>query len=227
MAGKGRSQTAPARTRKARGLGYERPDEILAAAKDMFLHEGYHAVTTRRLAERVGLSQAGLYVYFKSKDEILDALCQKTYEATLQRYREIDETYDDDLDRLRAIIRSDIEAGLDHPDEYQIIYMTRRSLLHGKDIQRPFEQQSRGVQVVMWQSRLVERLIKRGVFRRMSLKVASQIVLAMPHGLTAKLIAWPDFPWADRKTLIAATTETLIAGLLAPGASGKTIRKAG
>lgn len=219
MAGKVRDQVArvkpiPQRTRKARGLGHELPDEILAAAKEMFLQEGYDAMTTRRLAERVGLSQAGLYVYFKSKDDILNALCQKTYEATLQRYRSIETKYDNDLDRLRAMIRSDIEAGLEHPDEYQIIYMTRRRLLYGgKGLDGPYDQLSRGVQVVVWQRKLVERLIKTGVFKPMSLRVASQIVLAMPHGLTAKLIAWPEFPWADRKTLITALIDTLIAGL--------------
>jgi AcrR family transcriptional regulator len=72
---------APARTypiasetRKARGYGHERPEEILCAARALFLEHGVENVTTRQIAARVGISQTALYVYFKSKDEMLDKL---------------------------------------------------------------------------------------------------------------------------------------------------------
>ena len=182
----------------------------------MFLTEGFETFTTRRLAERVGLSQTGLNVYFKTKDEILDAICQRTYEATLRRYRRIEAEYAADLDRFRAMPRYSIEAGLAAPEEYQIIYMTRRKLLHGaEELANPTEQQSRGVRIVVWQRDLVARLIASGAFRPMDLVVAVQIVLAAPHGLVSRLIAWPDFPWADREILADALIETFTTGLMA------------
>ena len=48
--------TASANTRKRRGEGYTRRDEILLAAKDLFLREGYQATTIRRIADVVGVS---------------------------------------------------------------------------------------------------------------------------------------------------------------------------
>src|SRR5580698_11520185 len=60
--------------RKARGCGHERPEEILNAARALFLEHGVENVTTRQIAARVGISQTALYVYFKSKDEMLDRL---------------------------------------------------------------------------------------------------------------------------------------------------------
>ncbi len=50
----------PAPPRKPRGHGHERRSEILTAAKQLFISEGYETVTTRQLAERVGISQTGL-----------------------------------------------------------------------------------------------------------------------------------------------------------------------
>ena len=55
----------PAKTRrqgvrKPKGSGQERRGEILAAATELFAAEGYGRVTTRALAERVGISQTGL-----------------------------------------------------------------------------------------------------------------------------------------------------------------------
>jgi AcrR family transcriptional regulator len=208
---------APARrTRKPRGQGHERPDEILNAAKAMFLAEGFEAVTTRKLAARVGLSQTGLYVYFKSKDEILDALCQRTYAATLERYRQIDAEFADDLDRFKAMVRWTVESGLAAPEEYQIIYMRPRRLLHGpEEAQKPPAEQSRGAQIVLWQMALVRRLIDAGVFRKMSPTVAGQVAITAPHGLVARLVAWPDFPWAEAGRLTDELVETLTRGLLA------------
>jgi AcrR family transcriptional regulator len=216
MRASARKSSAPAvqsRTRKPRGLGHERPQEILAAAKQMFLTGGYESFTTRALAQKVGLSQTGLYIYFKTKDEILDALCQQTYEATLQAYASIDARHPHDLDRLRAMIWHTVESGAATPEEYQIIYMTPRKLLHGiEELKKPLEQQSRGARIFHWQRELLKRLIQSGSFRRMDPTVAAQVALAAPHGLVAKFIAWPDFPWADRKVLTDTLIDTLIAG---------------
>ncbi len=210
------STRAPVRRRKPRGQGHERVEEILAVAKDMFLAEGLDVATTRRLAARVGLSQAGLYVYFKSKEEIIDALCQRVYATTLAAFRQIEIEVADDLERFRRTLRAFIEIGLANPEEYQIIYMRPRALLYGLgDAQQHGSDESRGVQVVRWQYGLVRRLIRTGVFRSMNAKVACQVALFAPHGLIAKLIAWPDFPWAQREALIDATIDSLVAGFLA------------
>ena len=210
------TRSAPPRRRKPRGQGHERPDEILDAAKAMFLAEGFEAVTTRKLAARVGLSQTGLYVYFKSKEEILDALCQRTYAATLARYRQIEAEHPDDLDRFKAMLRWTVEQGLAAPEEYQIIYMRPRRLFHGpEEAAKPPEAQSRGAQIVLWQMALVRRLIEAGVFRKMSPTVAGQVAMTAPHGLVARRIAWPDFPWADTQRLTDELVETVTQGLLA------------
>jgi AcrR family transcriptional regulator len=60
--------------KKATGVGFERRDEILAAAKELFLREGVESVSTRKLTQRVGLSQTGIYVYFQGKQASLAAL---------------------------------------------------------------------------------------------------------------------------------------------------------
>ena len=44
---------------------------LLVAAVQAFAERGYHATTTRDISTRVGLSPAGVYVYYKSKEELL------------------------------------------------------------------------------------------------------------------------------------------------------------
>ncbi|MBB6547424.1 TetR/AcrR family transcriptional regulator [Nonomuraea rubra] len=52
----------------------EREKLIIAAARELAEAEGWEAVTTRRLAERVEYSQPVLYSHFKGKDAIVAAV---------------------------------------------------------------------------------------------------------------------------------------------------------
>lgn len=60
---------------KGSGRGYAkgraRRQEILRTALNTFAEQGFRATSMREIAEAVGLSQAGLLHYFRSKDELL------------------------------------------------------------------------------------------------------------------------------------------------------------
>jgi AcrR family transcriptional regulator len=58
-------------------------DEILDAAAELFTTRGYTSTSTRVIAEAVGVRQASLYHYFKTKDDILSALLHQTVTPTL------------------------------------------------------------------------------------------------------------------------------------------------
>jgi AcrR family transcriptional regulator len=58
-------------------------DEILDAAGELFTTLGYVGTSTRTIAEAVGIRQASLYHYFKTKDDILCALLSQTVTPTL------------------------------------------------------------------------------------------------------------------------------------------------
>ena len=55
-----------------------RKEEILDAALVEFADRTYNAVSMERLAECAGLSKAGIYAHFKSKEEIFHALLERT-----------------------------------------------------------------------------------------------------------------------------------------------------
>ena len=49
----------------------ERIGEIIQAAVDEFLENGYDGTSMESIARRAGVSKGGLYHHFSSKDEIL------------------------------------------------------------------------------------------------------------------------------------------------------------
>src|SRR5580658_8734657 len=111
--------------RKARGSGHERREEILRAARELFLEHGVEGVSTRQIAARVGISQTALYVYFKSKEEMLDRLVDAALRKLGVALDAVNVSWADPVDFLRANLREYIRFGLSHPDEYRLVFMLR------------------------------------------------------------------------------------------------------
>lgn len=63
--------TAPTRKERERA---QRHDLIVATARELAEAEGWDAVTTRKLADRIEYSQPVLYSHFKGKGAIMDAV---------------------------------------------------------------------------------------------------------------------------------------------------------
>jgi AcrR family transcriptional regulator len=204
------------RRRKPRGLGHERRGEILAAAKQLFLKEGYQTITTRRLAERVGLSQPGLYVYYKSKEEILDAVCRSTFEGLVQRFRAVATGSESSPDLIRQLVQAYVEFGLEHPDEYQLTFMVGNSapkFTRRKNFDRPFEEQGIGVQSFLMFRDQVARMIDAGHLKEGDVTLVAQTIWAAAHGLVSLMIARPGYLASKRRALIETTINALLTGL--------------
>ena len=59
----------------------EREERILDAAAELFIHFGYDKTTVSDIASEAGISKAAIYLHFKSKDDLLEALILRETEA--------------------------------------------------------------------------------------------------------------------------------------------------
>lgn len=98
----------PRRSGRTR-TGVTAREEILEAAAELFTTDGFAATTTRRIAESVGVQQASLYYYFKTKDDILDALLAQTIDAPLQLATVLSARPEPAVVRLYALALADSE----------------------------------------------------------------------------------------------------------------------
>ena len=60
----------------------------MAAARQEFLICGYAEASMRRIASAAGMSAAGLYKHFPSKEEMFSALVEPTYQGLMALYRQ-------------------------------------------------------------------------------------------------------------------------------------------
>jgi AcrR family transcriptional regulator len=69
-----------------------RKQQILVAAWDNFVEQGYQATTMRGIARRMGTSTGVIYTYFKGKEEILEAIMVDSLERNRQLFDRASQT---------------------------------------------------------------------------------------------------------------------------------------
>jgi len=71
------SDTTAERGPKFRRRAEARPDEVLDAALELFMEKGFAATRVDDIAKRAGLSKGAVYLYFPSKEAVLEALVRR------------------------------------------------------------------------------------------------------------------------------------------------------
>ena len=202
--------------RKPRGAGHERREEILAAARELFLEQGIENVTTRQIATRVGISQTAVYVYFKRKDEMLDALVDEAFRKLSRSLDALEHGDDEPVDYFRAAIPVYIRFGIENPDEYRLAFRIRDGRPGSAD-RAETKRQAVGFEVFATFEAHVAAGLVAGTLRSScrSSRALAQAIWAAIHGLVALLLAYRDFDWVDLDQLISVHTDMLLHGLLA------------
>lgn len=70
-------QKPPGAAPKFRRRSEARPDEVLDAALELFIEKGFAATRVEDIAKRAGLSKGAVYLYFASKEALLEGLVQR------------------------------------------------------------------------------------------------------------------------------------------------------
>lgn len=74
----------------------ERKSQILNAAEDVFTKKGFDEARMDDIADKTGLSKGALYLYFKSKDELIIAILDRIFQHEFKRLENLD------LDDMKA-----------------------------------------------------------------------------------------------------------------------------
>ena len=100
---------------------------ILDAARDLFVSEGYHNVSIRKVAERIEYSPAAIYGYFPSKDDIFFALAEEGFRL-LGDHRTAGAqppAAAGPLERVRALFWRLYEFSREHPQYFALMFVDR------------------------------------------------------------------------------------------------------
>jgi len=187
--------------------------DILDAAREAFVRDGFKEVSMRQLARKVGCSHANLYLHFKDKEDLFYCLVEESFDqfGAGMRKRIESAKSDDPVALLRMAGRAYVEFGVANPSVYEFAFLIRRPGRRPPGRSRPDKPH---VTYERMQA-LVQRCIEEKRFRRIDIDAASQALWAAAHGITSLLILRPTFGWVDRDKLIGQVIDAAVDALLA------------
>jgi AcrR family transcriptional regulator len=187
---------------------------ILDAARELFVREGYDAVSMRRIAARIEYSPTAIYLHFPDKQSILSAICDETFDKLSARLTQCFARTVDPLARLRDGMRIYVDFGLAHPHHYTVALLL-------KPVEARTSAPAAGHRAFAFMQAAVAGAMAAGAIRPGEVDTTSQTLWAACHGLVALLITVPPdrFAFVPTDRLIRHTIDTLITGLQASAAT--------
>ena len=181
--------------------GEEKRRQLLDAAVRVFARKGFHASRVGDIAEEAGVAHGLLYHYFKSKDEVLEAVFHDNWSLLLARIASVEETDERAADQLRHITAIVLRTWLHLPDVVRVVI---REFGRSPELSERIGDLAQPINSI---ARVIERGIERGEFKNVDPRVAATVVYGSIDEL---LTAWVLDRLPSGEEDVAAAEQTLV-----------------
>ena len=188
--------------------------QILDAARDLLVRDGYEKLSMRRVAERIDYSPTAIYLHFTDKQDLVFSLCDETFAKLVHELETLPQEFPDPLLRLRKGCERYIAFGLKHPDHYVPAFvLPPPEDLDPRRKQESMSPESNGLKALGCLRDCIADGVRARKLRKVDPDVAARAAWAAIHGVTSLLITHKGFPWGDRQKVIAATIDGVVDGV--------------
>lgn len=106
----------------------QRLEFILRAASRIFAEKGFHSTTMRDISRETGISLAGIYHYFKSKDELLFLIQDNCFGRVVERLEERLKEASNPIEKLHIVIENHLSFFAANMAEMKVLSHEAESL---------------------------------------------------------------------------------------------------
>jgi AcrR family transcriptional regulator len=99
----------------------DKRQQLLGAAVRVFARKGFHASRVGDIAEEAGVAHGLLYHYFKSKNQVLEAVFHENWSILVARIESVEETDEPAADQIRHIAAIVLRTWLHLPDVVRVV----------------------------------------------------------------------------------------------------------
>lgn len=184
---------------------------ILNALNELFKEGKAGTSSVSDIAKKAGIAKGGMYYYFRSKEEVLDALVEREYEDIIQVCNKlVEQSKANAIEKLALLLKSYrssyVDASLD-----ECLHMPQNAAIHQKSLAQILVSLS---QVI---SNIIHQGIKEGTFVCDYPKEYSEIVMSVfTFLLDPGVFQWTDEQYGRK---LIALADMLEKGLCVPKGS--------
>ena len=186
--------------------------EILDAARDILVRDGYEGLSMRKVAEKIDYSPTAIYLHFKDRDELVFQVCEDLMAGLVRELHHLERQTTDPVVGLRKGLRMYVDFGLTHQEHYTATFIIPHETT--PEIQGRYNDpasmsgQAFGILV-----RMVAACIEKKKIAPADPLVTSRALWAATHGITSLLITIPGFEWGRQEDVIDRLIGILVEGL--------------
>ena len=187
--------------------------EILDAARDIFVKEGFDRLSMRRVADKIEYSPTAIYLHFKDKEELVFCLCEETFGRLVRELETLDGGKDP-VARLKRGLRRYVDFGLRNPQHYIATFVIPHPDREDSRVAARYKEDgTMGMRALGLLRAQVAACVAAKKLRRVDVDTATRSLWAAIHGITSLLIAFPAFPWGDHDAVIDTLIDAAVEGL--------------
>jgi AcrR family transcriptional regulator len=154
-----------------------RPQELLAAALDLFVERGFASTRLEDVARRAGVSKGTLYLYFTNKEELFKAVVRDSIVPVIGAAEDIIAEFEGhSADLLRNVMHNWWQR-LGATKASGIIKLVMAEAGNFPDLAKFYQDEviTRGTKMI---ASMLERAIARGEFRPVDVTLMTQVMVA-------------------------------------------------
>lgn len=203
------------RVPKFRRRAEARPDEVLDAALDLFIENGFAATRVEDIAKRAGLSKGAVYLYFPSKEAIMEALVKRSIVPITERAAAAVGQFEGTPREAFMLLFALLSERLSDPRVVAIPKLMVRELAKFPELADMYRREviERGLPIIM---AIVQRGIDSGLFRPVDPEYAVRTILGpiAMHLLLAEIFGVVPKGGLNLSKLVESHIDILYNGLL-------------
>jgi AcrR family transcriptional regulator len=185
--------------------------EILTHATEVFCKKGYEGASMRDLSRASGMSLAGLYYYFESKERLLFLIQKHTFTTIVQRLKARLDGVSDPEQQIRIFILNHLEYFLDNQAAMKVLSHEAEALKNG------FASEVAGIKREYY--RICVGLLD-DLKRERGLQVSTRIAVLSLFGMMNWIYTWHNSRVdADAEQLAREMSEIFLRGVMTSGKS--------
>lgn len=199
------------RARSPRGKGEQLREEILTAAERILVETNDEsALSIRAIASAVGVTPPSIYLHFSDRTELVFAVCERQAGKLDQAMEEAAAGAADPWERIRRRGYAYLRWGLDNPEHYRILMMSRADATPERFIDERMADTA-GLDSVAGDLEAA-RAAGTIAFNGEAIK-ATELLWMVMHGMVSLLIAKPGFPFDDVGEVYEKMLQLLLLGM--------------
>ena len=205
---------------KFRRRAEARPDEVLDAALDLFIEKGFAQTRVEDIAVRAGLSKGAIYLYFPSKEAILEGLVKRAILPIANNALSMLDAYAGDPRPIISTALKMVAGRLGDPKLVAIPRLLIREMVHFPHFAQMYRTEVLD-RIIPAVERLVASGVREGYFRAVDPELTIRSIMGplLMHMLMAELFGIVPTGGLSVDRLVENHLSILFDGLSAPQSS--------